>query len=309
MEYGSLPDGTQVRRWRPVTPLDQRWRAALTPKSIELRDLWLKRRDELSSAGKLDAAIAALVQSWQARGYLPRPVRTEGRPASAILLELGFDACVAASLDPEDPDAGEFPSVSARSQAADALLKVLKEDRDLTPADVAKLHGLICPTLKPKAYPGIGDPSRVSRLQMRGRFRAHPAIVLGSDQVFKEGCPPERVSQEVLAMAKATGDARRAGIQGPARAAWTLYALSVVHPFYDGNGRVARMLGSFVLIRDGGFPLLIPPALHKIYLDAFARARLDQPELLVRLVADCQNAVTNEALKPDGPPVPAGSSH
>jgi Fic/DOC family len=296
MEYGSLPDGTQVRRWRPVTPLDQRWRAAMTPKATELRDLWLRRRAELCAAGKLDGAVATLVKSWEARGYLPRPVPTGGRPAQSVLLELGFDACVAASLDPEDPDASEFPTPSARSQAADGLLKVIKEDRDLTPADVAKLHGLTCPTLKPKAYPGIGDPSRLSRFQARGRFRSHPAIVLGSDRVFKEGCPPERVSQEVLAMAKATGDARRAGILGPARAAWTLYALSVVHPFYDGNGRVARMLGSFVLVRDGGFPLLIPPALHKIYLDAFARARLGQPQMLVRLVADCQSAILSEAL-------------
>jgi hypothetical protein len=297
MNYGSLPDGTQVRRWRPVTPLDQRWRAAMTPKATDLRDRWLARRQQLAAAGKLDAAIARLVKSWETRGYLPRPVPTEGRSAPSILLELGFDACVAASLDPEDLGAAEFPSPSARSQAADALLRVIKEDRDLTPADVAKLHSLVCPTLKPKSYPGIGDPSRLSRSQARGRFRAHPAIVLGSDSVFKEGCPPEHVSQEVLAMSKATGDARRAGILGAARAAWTLYALSVVHPFYDGNGRVARMLGSFVLVRDGGFPLLIPPAIHKIYLDAFARARLDQPEMLVRLVADCQGAILSEALE------------
>src|SRR5262245_11553002 len=151
MEYGSLPDGTKVRRWRPVTPLDQRWRAAMTPKATDLRDRWLARRQELSAANRLDAAIAALVKSWETRGYLPRPVPTEGRPAQSVLLELGFDASVAASLDPEDPEAHEFPSPSARSQAADALLKVIKEDRDLTPADVAKLHGLTCTTLKPTA--------------------------------------------------------------------------------------------------------------------------------------------------------------
>jgi hypothetical protein len=269
----------------------------MTPKATDLRDRWLARRQELCAANKLDDAIAALVTNWETRGYLPRPVQTDGPVAQSILLELGFDACVAASLDPEDPGTDEFPSPSARSQAADALLRVIKEDRDLTPADLVRLHGLVCPSLKPKAFPGVGDPSRLSRLRMRGRFRTHPAVVLGSDRVFKEGCPPERVSQEVLAMAKATGDARRAGILGPARAAWTLYALSVVHPFYDGNGRVARMLGSFVLVRDGGFPLLIPPALHKIYLDAFARARLDQPEMLVRLVADCQGAILSEALE------------
>jgi hypothetical protein len=279
-----------------VTPLDQRWRAALTPAATDLRDRWLARRAELVAEGRLDAAIAGLTERWFKEGYLPRAIGTQGRTSQAILLEMGFDAAIAASVDPEDADTEGFPSESARRQAADLLMGVIRDQGDLVPANVARLHGLICPTLKPKALPGVGDPSRLSRFQSRGRFRAHPALVLGSDRVFKEGCPPERVSQEVLAMTKATGDARRAGVLGAARAAWTLYALSVVHPFYDGNGRVARMLGSFVLVRDGGFPLLIPPALHTIYLNAFAKARLDEPETLVRLVADCQSAVLSTAL-------------
>ena len=296
MEYGHLPDGTQFRRWRPVSPLDQRWRAALTEESVALRDQWLARRAELASSGALDAGIARLIERWVAEAYLPRPVETSGRPAQAMLLELGFDASIAASLD-VGSDMGEFPSLSARRQTADVLMAAIREQRDLTPADVARLHGLLCPTIKPKPYPGDRGPSPVSRNESRGRFRGHPILVMGSDRVLKEGCPPGRVSSEVLAMVKATGDARRAGVIGPARAAWTLYALSVVHPFYDGNGRVARMLGSFVLVRDGGFPLFIPPALHSIYLDAFAKARLDEPETLVRLVADCQSAVLKTALE------------
>jgi hypothetical protein len=296
MDHGYLPDGTQFRRWRPVSPLDQRWRAAMTEEATQLRDRWLARRAELIAAGTLDASIGRLIQGWHSQGFLPRAIQVQNRPAQAMLMELGFDASIAASLDPEEPDTDEFPSESARRQAADCLMAPIKEGRDLTPVDVVRVHGLLCPVIKPKAFPGIGDPSRLSRFKARGRFREHTALVLGSDRVLKEGCPPDQLSKEILAMAKATGDARRAGVLGAARAAWTLYALSIVHPFYDGNGRMARMLGSFVLVRDGGFPLLIPPALHTIYLDAFAKARLDQPEMLVRLVADCQNAVLWTAL-------------
>ncbi len=296
MDHGYLPDGTQFRRWRPVSPLDQRWRAAMTEEATRLRDQWLVRRAELIAAGTLDASIARLIEEWHSEGYLPRPIQLQNRPAQAMLMELGFDASIAASLDPDEPDTDAFPSESARRQTADFLMTPIKEGRDLSPVDVVRVHGLLCPAIKPKGFPGIDDTSRVSRYKARGRFREHPALVMGSDRVLKEGCPPDRLSKEVFAMSKATGDARRAGVVGAARAAWTLYALSIVHPFYDGNGRVARMLGSFVLVRDGGFPLLIPPALHTIYLDAFSKARLDQPEMLVRLVADCQNAVLRTAL-------------
>ena len=273
MDHGYLPDGTQFRRWRPVSPLDQRWRAAMTEKATELRDQWLARRAELIAAGTFDAAIARLIQGWHA-GYIPRPIQVQGRSAQAMLMELGFDASIAASLDPEEPDTDEFPSQSARRQAADYLMSPIKEGRDLTPADVVRVHGLLCPVIKPKAFPGIGDPSRLSRFKTRGRFREHTALVLGSDRRSEGGVPAGPAGHGGSRDVQGYGRCAPGRGPGAARAAWTLYALSIVHPFYDGNGRVARMLASFVLVPRWGLPAVDSAACTRFTLTRSPRLAL-----------------------------------
>src|SRR5262249_59119938 len=48
-----------------------------------------------------------------------------------------------------------------------------------------------------------------------------------------------------------------AGLHPAAQAAYTHYALTSIHPFADGNGRLARTVASIFLIRAAGVPLLI----------------------------------------------------
>ena len=41
-----------------------------------------------------------------------------------------------------------------------------------------------------------------------------------------------------------------------------------IHPFKDGNGRVARLLMNACLIQDGYIPAVIPPILRREYIDS-----------------------------------------
>jgi Fic family protein len=49
-----------------------------------------------------------------------------------------------------------------------------------------------------------------------------------------------------------------------------------IHPFVDGNGRVARMLVNFTLVRDGWPPALYTATDRANYLRAIRSARLDK---------------------------------
>ena len=48
-----------------------------------------------------------------------------------------------------------------------------------------------------------------------------------------------------------------------------------IHPFKDGNGRVARLLMNTVLIQDGYLPALIPPILRNEYISLLEKAHED----------------------------------
>ena len=49
-----------------------------------------------------------------------------------------------------------------------------------------------------------------------------------------------------------------------------------IHPFKDGNGRVARLLMNTALIQDGYLPALIPPILRSEYISLLEKAHTDK---------------------------------
>ncbi|MBC7106196.1 MAG: Fic family protein, partial [Firmicutes bacterium] len=53
------------------------------------------------------------------------------------------------------------------------------------------------------------------------------------------------------------------------------WRLAYVHPFADGNGRTARLLMNFSLMRDGYPPAVVRKERRKEYLDALEEASVN----------------------------------
>lgn len=71
------------------------------------------------------------------------------------------------------------------------------------------------------------------------------------------------------------------------RAAWLHWRLAWIHPFVDGNGRTARLLMNFSLMRDGYPPAVIRKEERERYLDALEAASVKgNLEPFVQLVAE-----------------------
>src|SRR5260221_6025916 len=72
--------------------------------------------------------------------------------------------------------------------------------------------------------------------------------------------------------------AQHSGVSPEIESAWLHHRFTQIHPFQDGNGRVARALASLVAIRAGWFPLVIRRQDRVEYIGALERA--DEGELL-----------------------------
>lgn len=70
------------------------------------------------------------------------------------------------------------------------------------------------------------------------------------------------------------------------QAAYAHYAFVCIHPFADGNGRVARALGSLFLYREPGVPLVVFADQKDVYLDALEAADGGDFGLLTSFVRD-----------------------
>jgi len=68
------------------------------------------------------------------------------------------------------------------------------------------------------------------------------------------------------------------------QAAYAHYAYVCIHPFADGNGRVARALASIYLYRSPGVPLVVFADQKTEYLDALEAADLGDPARLIAFV-------------------------
>lgn len=81
---------------------------------------------------------------------------------------------------------------------------------------------------------------------------------------------------------------------GFSRAVFALFLIAEIHPFADGNGRVARALANAELTASGQQRLIVPTIFRDDYLQALrALSRHSRPEPLVR-VADRAQAWTYE---------------
>jgi hypothetical protein len=79
-------------------------------------------------------------------------------------------------------------------------------------------------------------------------------------------------------------------------AAWLHHRFALIHPFTDGNGRVARCLATLVLLKERWFPLVVTRSDRTSYIDALRRADSGDLRPLIRLFGTLQRKVIREAL-------------
>jgi Fic/DOC family len=174
------------------------------------------------------------------------------------------------------------------------VLDVVSGARSLTVGWIKELHALICRHQETKeAEDQFGQRTRVPLL--RGDFKRQANSVILPNGEKHEYCPPEQVGVEMDRLV----DLYR--VIPPAlpevRAAWLHHAFTQIHPFEDGNGRVARALASIDFIRARLFPLVIERQ-HRdsAYVPALIAADKGDLAPLVKLFASRQERAVRKAI-------------
>jgi Fic family protein len=149
--------------------------------------------------------------------------------------------------------------------------------RLITPIDIRDLNKIILkePFWKPTQTPD-GQASRAQVIP--GEYKALPnSVITATGELFDYAAPME-VPARMQALVDWLGEALADPKQNILNIAAKLHHdFVLIHPFDDGNGRVARMLVNYLLLRDGYPPIIVPTDRKKDYLTALRLADAGEP--------------------------------
>ena len=160
----------------------------------------------------------------------------------------------------------DHEEVVGHARAIDLILDWVRKERDLTEADLFALHQAVQTEVVLDIYKPVGG------------WKTEPNSTVGvvdGKQVIFEFAPPADVPRLMadwfdlyrkLSASTRTGEARNA------LDAYVKLHISFVriHPFFDGNGRLARLVANIPVLKAGLPPVIIPREARKAYIDALS---------------------------------------
>jgi Fic family protein len=176
------------------------------------------------------------------------------------------------------------------------LVQSVREGRDLSLFFIRELHQLITrhqPTYE--ARDALGNVVQVPLAH--GDWKKQPNHVRRTDGSLLEYTPPEQVQPQLERLVELYAES--AGAHPVARAAWLHHRFICIHPFADGNGRVARALTLLVLLQARMAPLVVDRRNREDYIRSLDAANDGDLRPLIRLFAQLEIvALRNELERP-----------
>lgn len=282
--------------WSPLEDLPPGWQTLTSGELRALSEVWFEQKDELATSGALDRFNERLRVEWAIETGVIERIYSLDRGTTELLIQRGV---VDASLIPREAT-DKDPELVARiigdqEAAVDWLFDVVRGRRELSLSFVKELHALM--TRHQPTAPGRDQFGREAEIPLlHGEWKRHPNNPTRPDGSVHEYCPPEQVGPEMERLVTLHLQHEAAGVAPEVEAAWLHHRFTQVHPFQDGNGRIARALASLVFIRAGWFPLVVTRDDRERYINALEDADRGDLAPLVELFVARQRKSFVDAL-------------
>ncbi len=279
--------------WHPIE-FDDRWNGVNTEKFDNIYPSWERKRKELQKDREQYERFMEQLKRKQAidTGIIERMYDLK-RGITETFIKEGF---VDAYLRHGDSDVENnllMKYLGDNFEAIDFIFDFVKNDRELSVSYIKELHSLITRHQETTdAIDQFGHHVKIAML--KGEFKSAPNNPVRDDVIYQY-CPPEQVDSEMDNLIRIYNH-ELSDVHILVKAAFLHHAFVQIHPFQDGNGRIARLLASFVLIKSGLFPLTIDRDEREKYIGALEKADQLEYQNLIDVFSNNQISSIEKAL-------------
>ena len=269
--------------WAPIE--DYESHTALAHNELgALALVWREQCERLATQQTYRQFEERLKREWAIETGLIERLYALDRGTTQLLIEHGIQAAVIPHGSIANPEA-TVAMIEDHEVAVEGVFQFVKDERSLSTSYIKGLHALM--TRHQHTVEGIDSLGRKTEVPLiRGDYKRLPNNPHRPDGTVHEYCPPEHVAAEIdqlIRMHHAHADAAP-----EVEAAWLHHRFSQIHPFQDGNGRIARALATLVFVKAGWFPLVVRDRERAHYIDALEKADSGNLKPLVDYFASLQ---------------------
>ncbi len=289
-------------QWKPIEDLSPEWPALTDSELPAIRQVYEDLR-------ALDPAATA---RWQVASHREWAIET-GRVEDVYRWDRGttetlMSKGIIADLIPRKGNDLEPEQIAAiihdAQEVLEGLFEFVKGDRPLSKSYIHELHQALLKNVH--TYRVTDDQGVVVEQKLeKGVYKRWPNSVKvgGGTHAY---CPPEHVESEMDRLIEWHRRHVMDEVAPEVEAAWLHHRFTQIHPYPDGNGRVARALATLVLIKAGHFPLTIQTEKRQRYFDSLLtadRGNLSQFVDWIRYLQGNELVALSEGARPKEPPV------
>jgi Fic family protein len=188
-----------------------------------------------------------------------------------------------AAANERGPNAAQV--IKDQIAAYEWVLDLVTQERPVTEHVVRELHAMLCRSQD--EYVVHTDLGEQRRPLPKGTYKEFPnnptSLATGRLHYY---APPDAVAPEMHRLVESLSSAEYQAAHPVVQAAYLHYSLAAIHPFADGNGRVARALASVPLYRALRVPLIVFRDQRDDYLDALERTDAGNISAFASFVAE-----------------------
>ncbi|WP_035220390.1 Fic family protein [Desulfatibacillum aliphaticivorans] len=283
-------------KWKPIEDLQDDWRELASHELAAFFPIWAERKVRLGDSMAFDLFNKKLIRQWAIETGIIEGLYTIDRGVTQVLIEEGIKASLIPHGSLNKPVSEVAPLIKDQENVVEGLFDFVSQKRQLSTSYIKQIHQAL--TIHQDYVDGmdsLGSPVRMKLL--KGEWKTlenNPSRPNGS---LHQYCPPEHAAAEMDRLVSLHHQHSEMNVPPEIEAAWLHHRFTQIHPFQDGNGRVARALASLVFIRAGWFPLVLISEEHRTeYIEALEHADAGDLAPLVNMFARIQRKAFIKAL-------------